>query len=163
MLLSVAVIVAIFAIAQPAFAQCDKLSDAEIVANIYEKINNDGGLKSQVSHINVVGLASLSSVKFQGWTNNKSDYEKVIGIALSLKCLKVNVNQFEPVPPAENSQLRVESGCAPGTKVCGDVCIPEGDPCNIGGGGRMSIFNMFRLDQYTSLAFPAPVDACGLN
>ncbi|MBK9155670.1 MAG: hypothetical protein IPM25_15920 [Chloracidobacterium sp.] len=157
MLLSVAVLVAIFAIAQPAFAQCDKLSDAEIVANIYEKINKDGSLKSQVSHINVVGVADLATVKFQGWTNSKSDYDKVLNIALSLKCLKVNVNQFESAPPAENSQQRVEGGCAPGTKACGDVCIPEGDPCNIG--GRMSIFNTCRFDQYTSLVFLAPAAA----
>lgn len=159
MLLSVAFIAAIFAIAQPAFAQCDKLSDAEIVANIYEKINNDGSLKSQVSHINVVGLADLAAVKFQGWTNSQNDFDRVVSIALSFKCLKVNVNQFSPAPPAENSQQRVESGCAPGTKACGDVCIPEGDPCNIGGGGRLSFFNTCRFDQYTSLVFPARVTA----
>lgn len=162
MLLGIAVVVSIFAMAQPAIAQCEKMSDAEIVANIYGRINADSGLASQVSHINVVGTAELSAVKLQGWANSQSDYEKVRQFGLDLKC-KVNENQFAAAPPAADSQQRAAGGCATGTKACGDVCIPDGDPCNIKAGAKASIFPMFRFDFDASLAFLAPMSTCGLN
>lgn len=162
MLFSMAVIVSICAIAQPALAQCEKMSDADIVANIYGRINADSGLASQVSHINVIGVAELSTVKLQGWTNSQSDYEKVRQFGLDLKC-KVNENQFAPVAPPEGSAQRAAGGCAAGTKACGDVCIPEGDPCNIKPGAKASIFPMFRFDFYSTQAFLAPISTCDLN
>lgn len=157
-----AFIITICALARPVMAQCSQMTDAQIVADIYGKINAESGLASQVSHINVVGAASLAAVKLQGWTNNQSDFDKVKDIALSLKCLKVNVNGFEPAPPATDSPQRSIGGCAPGTKPCGDVCIPDGDPCNIPG-ARSIFLPAFRFDLDRALAIFAPVASCGLN
>lgn len=132
--------VATGAVSRPIFAQCANLTDAQVVADVYAKIAEDKGLASQVSHINVVPLVALSTVKLHGWTNNQSDYDKVRNIATSSNCFKVNVNDFEPAPPPEGDRMRAApgGGCALGYKQCGDLCIPEGDACNIGGSRSMN-------------------------
>ncbi len=144
--------------ARPTFAQCDKTSDAQIVADIYSRISNDKGLASQVSHINVVSINA--AVKFQGWANSKSDYDKVVGFALNGSCAKlVNVNLFMDAPPAEGSSLRSSGGCTAGTRACGDICIPEGDACNITG---LKAFErtIFRFDANETLALFGRVATC---
>lgn len=114
-----------------AAAQCDKKTDADIVAEIYGKIKADKGLASQISHINVVSI--YAAVKFQGWANNQTDHNKIKGFGLNTDCVKlVNVNDFAETPPPTEDRLRSDGGCAAGTKACGDVCIPEGDKCSIG-------------------------------
>jgi len=116
---------------RPIFAQCDKVTDPQIVSTIYGKIKAEKGLAGQISHINVVSVSA--AVKFQGWANTKKDYEKIVGFGLNTACVKlVNVNNFAEVPPATGGNLRSVGGCATGTKQCGDVCIPEADTCNIG-------------------------------
>ncbi len=162
-LCSFAFILTICAMARPTFAQCESMTDAQIVAHIYSEINKDSGLKSQISHINVVGAASLAAVKLQGWANDQGDFDKVRGIAAGLKCLKVNINNFEPAPPAANSPQRSAVGCAPGTKPCGDICIPDGDPCNSEPAARSSMFPMFRFDMDRSIAIFESVSSCDLN
>jgi len=115
----------------PATAQtCDTAKDAKLVSDIYADIKADKALASQVSHINVV--ANCSAVRLQGWANNKNDYDKVHQIALNTGGVRVvNVNLFSETPPEATSTLRSSGGCQSGTKPCGDVCIPEGDSCNI--------------------------------
>lgn len=162
-LCSFAFIWTVCAMARPAFAQCESMTDAQIVAHIYGKINEDSNLKSQVSHINVVGAASLAAVKLQGWANDQGDYDKVKGIAAGLKCLKVNVNNFEPAPPSDDSPQRAARGCAPGTKPCGDLCIPDGDPCNSAPAAKASMFPMFRFDMDRSIAIFELAGSCDLN
>lgn len=145
-------------IARPTFGQCDKISDAQIVADIYGKISNDKGLASQVSHINVVSINA--AVKFQGWANSKSDYDKAVGFALNASCAKlVNVNLFLDAPPAEGNSLRSSGGCTSGTRACGDICIPEGDACNITG---LKAFErtIFRFDPTETLALFGRVATC---
>jgi|CXWL01.1.fsa_nt_gi hypothetical protein len=162
-LFSFVFILTICAMARPALAQCESMTDAQIVAHVYGKINEDSGLKSQISHINVVGAASLAAVKLQGWADNQSDFDKVRNIAAGLKCLKVNVNNFEPAPPAADSLQRAARGCAPGTKPCGDICIPDGDPCNSEAGAKSSMFPMFRFDMDRSIAIFETVGSCDLD
>ncbi|MGB7070076.1 MAG: BON domain-containing protein [Pyrinomonadaceae bacterium] len=115
----------------PTMAQkCSEVTDQKIVADIYSRIKADKILASQISHINVVSVNF--AVKVQGWANNKRDYDKVVGIVMATRCVKlVNVNLFEEDPPETENLLRSEAGCAPGTKPCVDVCIPVSDPCNI--------------------------------
>lgn len=118
---------------RPVSAQtCDTVTDEQLVADIYAKIKADKGLASQISHINVAAINR--AVKLQGWANSKNDYDKVVQIVTDTNCVRViNVNLFEEAPPPTGSSLRSTGGCAPGTKPCGDVCIPEGDSCNITG------------------------------
>lgn len=127
-----AVILMAFAAVNTAFAQCEKVTDAQIVADIYGKIKSDKGLASQMTHINVVSV--FAAVRFQGWANDKGDYDQIVGFASNHGCVRlVNVNNFREEPPPNDSPLRMGAGCARGTKACGDICIPEGDACNISG------------------------------
>ena len=126
-------VAAILAASEPVSAQtCDNVTDEQLVNSVYAKIKADKGLASQISHINVVSV--YGAVKFQGWANSKSDFDKVVEFAVTTSCVKlVNVNLFEEIPPPANYPLRSASGCASGTKPCGDVCIPQADTCNITG------------------------------
>ena len=122
-------IVTFAAIERPAHAQCDPKSD--IVDNIYTQLKADKGLASQGSHINVVFVSELSTVKLMGWADNKSDWEKARDIVLS-NCVKANVNDFANSPPPAGDALRFSGGsCQAGFKVCGDLCIPSGETCSI--------------------------------
>lgn len=116
----------------PAFAQCETTTDDQLVTEIVAKIKANKNLAPQISHINVASVNR--AVKLQGWANNKSDYDDVVGIVSSTKCVKlINVNLFETAPPPPGSVLRPGSGgCTSGMKPCGDICIPEGDTCSIG-------------------------------
>ena len=128
-----AFIVTVGASVRPVFAQtCDKVTDQQLVDSIYAAIKADSKLAGQISHINVIAV--FGAVKLQGWADSQKDYDKAVGIVSGTQCVKlVNVNLFEPAPPAAGSSLRSTGGCASGTKPCGDVCIPVGDSCNITG------------------------------
>jgi hypothetical protein len=149
--------ITIGAVARPAFAQCDKVTDSQIVASIYAKIKNDKGLAPQISHINVVSV--FAAVKFQGWADRQADYDRIVGFASETSCVRlVNVNNFAETPPAAGNALRAAAGCSRGTKACGDVCIPEGDPCNIGEFSLYTPVILFDLDR----SFNQPkASACG--
>ncbi len=125
-----AVIFTLFAAARTVSAQCDKVTDEQIVADIYAKIKADSRLAAQISHVNVVSI--YAAVKFQGWADSKRDYDKIVGFAINADCVKlVNVNLFLEAPPATGDLMRSAGGCAAGTKACGDICIPEGDVCSL--------------------------------
>ena len=122
----------------PVFGQrCDSSSGPQIVTGIYERIRADKTLAPQIPHINVVAAYfdpndNTFAVKFQGWADNGNDHDKVRGIAMTASCVRsVNVNLFLEEPPGPGSLFRSSSGCASGTKPCGDVCIPVGDACGL--------------------------------
>lgn len=128
------------AAALPVFGQrCDSSSGTQIVNGIYDRIRADKGLAPQIPHINVIAAYfdpndNTFSVKFQGWADNRNDYDKVRGFGMTASCVRsVNVNLFLEEPPVAGSLFRSASGCAAGTKPCGDVCIPEGDACSLSG------------------------------
>ena len=129
------VLLAVFAVIErPTLAQCsrttDEQTDEQIVTEIYDKIKGDKNLASQISHINV--MSRYSAVKIHGWADSKSDYDKIVDFGMTAKCVKLlNISNFSPSPPSAESSLRSTSGCAAGTKPCGDICIPEADICNI--------------------------------
>ncbi len=125
-----AFIATITAVERPTPGQCDKVTDAQIVAEIYGKIKADKTLAPQVTHINVVSL--YAAVKFQGWADSHKDYDKIVGFGFDTACVRlVNANGLQDTAPSENNPSRAAGGCSSGTKQCGDVCIPEGDMCNI--------------------------------
>jgi hypothetical protein len=104
--------------------------DEAILAEINSKIAANKSLAAQRSHINVVVINA--AVKLQGWTDNKDDYDTLHAMIAKMKCVRViNVNLFRSEPPPEDSLMRSGNGCEPGTKPCGDICIPEGESCNI--------------------------------
>lgn len=109
---------------------CSATSDAELVTTISDKVKADRVLGPQISHI-IIGSVNRF-IKLQGWTESKSDYERLHDLVLKVPCvMAINVNRFEETPPPANSPLRPQpSGCGPGMKACGDVCIPENDSCS---------------------------------
>jgi len=120
-----AVIASIAATERPLFAQCEKATDDQIVADIYGQIRADKALATQTSHINVVSL--YAAVKLQGWTATQRDYDKLNQIALGTNCVRlVNISGLQNQTPGDRL-----GGCASGMKACGDICIPSGDACNI--------------------------------
>ena len=124
-------IMTVCAIVQPALAQCETVTDAQIVADIYAKIKADKILAPQIKHINVVSVSKV--VKFVGWADSLKDHDKVRGFA-NTECVRmVNINDFAEMAPPADSSLRSSNGCTSGTKPCGDICIPDGDSCNLGG------------------------------
>ncbi|HRI02377.1 MAG TPA: BON domain-containing protein [Pyrinomonadaceae bacterium] len=154
-------LVTLIALSSPAFGQCEKNADSQIVAAIYADIKADKGLAAQISHINVISTSG--AVKLQGWADDQSSYDKVNDIALKTTCVKlVNVNSFAETPPAAGDRMRSGGGvgCASGTKPCGDICIPEGDACNLGGFLDKSAF-VFRFDTNFFLGLAAPDNSCG--
>lgn len=126
---TLAFIMSIGAVARPVMAQCETVTDQQLVATIYGKIKADKALAAQIPHINIVAVNA--AVKFRGWANSKKDYNRIQGFALNTACVRVvNVEYFAEVPPATGN-ARMAEGCASGTKPCGDLCIPEADVCNI--------------------------------
>ena len=128
-LICFAIVTTIGAVMRPTMAQCETVTDKQLVTTIYGKIKADKALASQISHINIVSV--YAAVKFQGWANSKKDFTKIKGFAVNTACVKlVNVNNFAETPPVTGTNQR-EAGCAAGMKACGDICIPEADTCNI--------------------------------
>ncbi len=120
------------AMSRPVYAQCGSVTDAQILADVYAGIKADTGLAQQASHVNVVVTNSV--VKFYGWADSQKDQEDIVDIAMNMKCVRmVNANKLQETPPPAGDALRSVNGCSSGTKPCGDVCIPDGDSCNIGG------------------------------
>lgn len=153
-------LVFLFTITAAGFGQCEKNADSQIVADIYAEIKGDKGLASQISHINVISVNA--AVKLQGWADDQSSYDRVNDIALKTTCVKlVNVNSFAETPPPAGDRLRSgPAGCAAGTKPCGDICIPEGDACNLGGFLNKASL-VFRFDTNFFLGMAAPDNSCG--
>jgi len=110
---------------------CSSTTDADIVKAVTSKIDADRVLGPQAAHI-IVGSVNRF-VKLQGWTDTKSNFERLHDLVSKVPCvIAINVNRFEETTPPPNSPLRPqpESGCGPGLKQCGDVCIPENDACS---------------------------------
>jgi hypothetical protein len=117
---------------RPVFAQCETVADEEITKEIYSKIAGNKSLAAQTEHINVSTTNRV--VKLIGWTDTKNDYDTLIKLVSSTKCVKmINTQLFDEVPPPADSPLRQspEGGCGPGMISCGDICIPEGDKCGL--------------------------------
>src|SRR5687767_814669 len=83
---------------------CDTVTDQQLVTNIYARIKADRRLAPQIRHINVVSV--YAAVKLQGWADGRKDYDKVVDIAMTTKCVKlVNVNLFASQAPVVGDKL----------------------------------------------------------
>ena len=104
-----------------AFAQktdCSQTTDAAIVEAIYNKIN--AKYAEQTDHINV--RVKDGVVTLEGWATTKKVRKEIEKFAKKTDCVKKVVN---------NLTIGVGGGCGPGTKQCGDICIPTTSVCNI--------------------------------
>jgi hypothetical protein len=97
---------------------CSKTTDADIVKSIYDKmkVKYDG----QIIHINVRSKDGI--VTIEGWATNKNVKKDIEKLARKASCVKKVVNELT---------IGVSGNCGPGTKKCGDICIPSDETCNI--------------------------------
>jgi osmotically-inducible protein OsmY len=117
-----AVLVMVVSCAVDASAQkvdCSARTDAEIVSSIYAKIKEK--FPTYMRRVNVTSTKGV--VTLRGWAAKKSIRSDIEKIAKKVACVK---------QPVKNSiTIGVGGGCPPGTKKCGDICIPEDEECNI--------------------------------
>lgn len=97
---------------------CSTMTDDEIVRVIYEKIKVK--YENHMRRVNVVSQDRV--VTLQGWASTKTIRKEIEKIAKKAACVKKVKNDLSTGVPA---------GCPPGSKPCGDTCIPSGDKCNI--------------------------------
>jgi hypothetical protein len=114
---------------------CSKVTDEDILHGVEGRLKADSKIGPQMEHINL--WVTNRVVIFYGYTDNKGDDYRAQSIALKAACGgPVNINKLlDYVPTPGNdpyNMLRAADGaCASGTKPCGDICIPNGDTCNI--------------------------------
>lgn len=99
---------------------CSKMTDAQIVKAIYDKMKKKSSLEKQILHVNVRSKNGV--VTLEGWTTTKKIKAEIVKIAQKIKCVK---------KPVINELGDAPVGCGPGQKRCGTVCIPVEEECNI--------------------------------
>jgi hypothetical protein len=100
-------------------ADCSTPNDAEIVTAIYKKMKVK--YKSQMRHVNVRSKEGV--VTLEGWVTTRTIKTAIEKIAAQTKCVKA--------PIVNKLGVGLRTGCGPGQKKCGDICIPSGETCNI--------------------------------
>ena len=99
---------------------CSKVSDADIVKAVQEKIKADSQFNDQWKHINVSSKDRV--VTLSGWTNGKDAVNTLVKYARSANCVKSVKNNLSPVR---------KEGCGQAQKRCGDICIGDDEQCNL--------------------------------
>lgn len=97
---------------------CTKVSDADTVKAIYDKIKVK--YSGQIKHINVRIKGNI--VTLEGWTTTKSVRKDIEKYAKKTNCVKKVVSKLT---------VGIGGGCGPGQKRCGDICIDSAEVCNI--------------------------------
>ncbi len=97
---------------------CTQVTDADTVKAIYDKIKIK--YASQTKHINV--RIKDNTVTLEGWTTTKGVRKEIEKYAKKTICVKKIVNDLT---------IGAGTGCGPGTKRCGDICIGSRESCNI--------------------------------
>ena len=97
---------------------CAQVTDTETVKAIYDKIKVK--YAGQMRHINV--RIKDNVVTLEGWATTKGVRKEIEKYAKKTNCVKKVVNKLT---------IGVGGGCGPGQKKCGDICIDEGEDCNI--------------------------------
>jgi hypothetical protein len=97
---------------------CPTPDDVQIVKAIYDKMKPK--YDSQIIHINVRSKDGV--VTLEGWATTKTVKKAIEKFAKQDKCVKSIVNKLG---------VGIRSGCGPGQKKCGSICIGLEETCNI--------------------------------
>ena len=97
---------------------CTTPDDVAIVKEIYNKMKVK--YKSQMKHVNVRSKDGV--VTLEGWVTNQKIKTAIETIAAAVKCVKSVDNKLH---------LGLRTGCGPGQKKCGSICIAIEETCNI--------------------------------
>ena len=98
---------------------CSKMTDDQIVQTVYDQMKKKRTLNNQIQHVNVRSKDGV--ITLEGWTTTKKIKAEIVKIAQKIKCKKQVVNELADSP----------TGCGPGQKRCGNICIPSDETCNI--------------------------------
>lgn len=98
---------------------CSKMTDAEIVKAIYDKMKKKPKLDAEIMHVNVRSKDGV--ITLEGWTTSQKNKKAIVKIAEKIKCKKQVINELADSPV----------GCGPGQKSCGTICIGIEEECNI--------------------------------
>jgi hypothetical protein len=105
----------------PPKADCSQITDGDIVKALYDKIKADSNLSGQLSHINI--SVKDKTVTIEGWVSGKDRKKAVEKLAKKTECVKKVKNRLF---------THLTTGCGPGQKPCGDICIDKNSDCTIG-------------------------------
>ena len=97
---------------------CSKTTDTMTVDAIYAKMKVK--YEVQMSHVNIRSKDGVVTV--EGWATTKGVKKDIEKLARKTGCVKSVAN---------NLTIGVGGGCGPGSKPCGDICIPTAETCNI--------------------------------
>lgn len=111
----------LFLFSLSSYAQdCSKTTDAEIVSAIYDKI--EAKYPALMKKINV--RIDKGVVTLEGWVNLDEVKKDIKKLAKQVKCVKKIKNDLK---------VGIGTGCGPGQKACGDICIGTTQTCNVRG------------------------------
>jgi osmotically-inducible protein OsmY len=107
---------------KPAQNNCQSTTDEEIVAAIHEKIKADKRFDGQWRHINVSSLNR--AVTIRGWVKGRVQANDLVKYVRTTRCVRRVISK-------SLRTFRSTTGCAPGQKRCGDLCIDRYEACNL--------------------------------
>lgn len=119
LLLILAAILLISSAANGQKTDCTTQTDEQIALSAMKNMRPRYG--TQMNHINVRSKSGV--VTIEGWASTKKIRGEVEKVVKKSPCVKKVDNKLT---------IGVGGGCPPGTKVCGTICIPEDEVCNIG-------------------------------
>jgi hypothetical protein len=115
----------------PAAVNCNvgTTTDPQIVKAIYDAIGASAYSK-EVDQFNIT--ASKPDVKIIGWSTNKT---QIVALAQGAATgCNIKDSDFANSKPTLGANYQQRIGCPPGHGPCGDICIPEGEPCRVTNG-----------------------------
>jgi hypothetical protein len=105
---------------------CDDNTVKGQIANLLA----DKAYDSERRHINY--FSKSCQVTLQGWVSTQDLWNKLVNDVKALRGVTgVNTTNFYTNAASYPWKPTPGVGCPPGYKQCGDMCIPEGDDCNI--------------------------------
>lgn len=109
---------------------CDAAMERSIEDALRATLEKDATIVRQMKHINFFAKGCV--VVLQGWADDQASYDAVKKYATDTpNVTSVDVNKFKVGPDGISKPDPGTGQCQPGFKVCGELCIPEGDRCNI--------------------------------
>jgi hypothetical protein len=105
----------------PQKPDCAKTADADLVKPLYDKIRADKDLSGFIRQINFSVKDRV--VTIEGWVPGKNRRKAVKKLVEKTACVKKVRNWLLEQAP---------TGCPPGQKPCGEICIDEKSDCTVG-------------------------------
>jgi hypothetical protein len=102
-------------------ADCTQTTDADIAKTLYDKIKTDKDLSSILPQINF--SVTDKNVIIEGWVAGKDRKKAIEKIVKNTECVKKVKNKLKD---------KIFTGCPPGQKRCGDICIDKASTCTNG-------------------------------